>query len=342
MSRLDLEAKVGIFFLVCVAILVYVALRVLPVDWKSGFELRASFRSAEGLTEGSSVQIAGIKVGKIKQIVFDSETGKATVIMDIRREYEGMVPEGSRAIVKGRGLLGDKYLVIVPGKPNMRKLKSGEEITMVQEAVDTEALMENIGIAAQDLRVLTRSAREELVDEKGAAKVGTTISDASHFFKDMKEIASKNKPAINRSLDKIDTTTTNLDELVALNKEKINHSVDRMENFSRSINQTGDKLRKIAADWDNVTVEVRSGKGTLGKLIAEQGLHDEARALVRDLRQISGQIQYGQGTLSRLINDPELYYEARRAVRNMNKTAEDVSEATPVSTLAIILGSVFR
>ena len=45
---------------------------------------------------------------------------------------------------------------------------------------------------------------------------------------------------------------------------------------------------------------------------------------------------------STLINDPEIYFEARRAIRNMNKTAEDVSEATPVSTLAIILGSVFR
>jgi hypothetical protein len=46
--------------------------------------------------------------------------------------------------------------------------------------------------------------------------------------------------------------------------------------------------------------------------------------------------------VGRLINDPELYFEARRAIRNMNKTAEDVSEATPISTLAIILGSVFR
>jgi hypothetical protein len=64
--------------------------------------------------------------------------------------------------------------------------------------------------------------------------------------------------------------------------------------------------------------------------------------LVRDLRQLSDRIQNGSKAVSRLINDPELYYEARRAIRNMNKTAEDVSEATPVSTLAIILGSVFR
>ena len=54
------------------------------------------------------------------------------------------------------------------------------------------------------------------------------------------------------------------------------------------------------------------------------------------------QFRNGQGVTGRVINDPELYFEARRAIRNMNKTAEDVSEATPVSTLAIILGSIFR
>jgi phospholipid/cholesterol/gamma-HCH transport system substrate-binding protein len=63
---------------------------------------------------------------------------------------------------------------------------------------------------------------------------------------------------------------------------------------------------------------------------------------VRDIRGISSSIQSGRGAVGRLINDPELYFEARRAIRNMNKTAEDVSEATPISTLAIILGSVFK
>jgi phospholipid/cholesterol/gamma-HCH transport system substrate-binding protein len=88
--------------------------------------------------------------------------------------------------------------------------------------------------------------------------------------------------------------------------------------------------------------EVRSGKGTLGKLVTDESLYKNAQALVTEVRGISGSIQQGSGTMGRLINDPEIYYEARRAIRNMNKTAEDVSEATPISTLAIILGSVFR
>ena len=94
--------------------------------------------------------------------------------------------------------------------------------------------------------------------------------------------------------------------------------------------------------WERVTRDVREGRGTLGKLVNDEALYRDTHALVRDVRGISASIQSGRGAVGRLINDPELYFEARRAICNMNKTAEDVSEATPISTLAIILGSVFK
>jgi len=322
--------------------LAYTWFRVVPSEVQKGFELKARFRSVEGLQEGSQVQVAGIKVGAVKDITFDPETGKALITMDIRKDYENSITEGSRVMLKTRGLLGDKYVVISPGKPNQRKYKSGEEITLVSEAADTEHIMETVGVASQDIQVLARTAREEFVDRKGAAKVSETISDSGQFFKDMRELVSNNKQRMNDTLKRLDKTSENVEEIVARNKEKLNLTVDKMESFSRGINQTGDKLKKLAGDWDSLTLEVKSGKGTLGKLITEEGLHRDAQALVRDLRQVTNQVQSGQGTIGRLINDPEMYYEARRAVRNMNKTAEDVSEATPVSTLAIILGSVFR
>lgn len=342
MNRFTLEAKVGLLFVACLAVLGYAWFSVLPSEVKRGFELKARFRSVEGLQDGSQVQVAGIKVGSVKDITFDPESGRAVVTMDIRRDYEGSITEGSRVMLKTKGLLGDKYVVIAPGKPNQRKYKTGEEIALVTEAADTEQILETIGIASQDVQVLARAAREEFVDKKGGTKVSDAIDNSGALFKEMRELVSRNKQRVNDTLQRLDKTSENVDEIVARNKEKINATVDRMEGFSRGINQTGDKLKKLAGDWDNLTFEIRSGKGTLGKLISEEGLHRDARALVSDLRQVTNRIQYGQGTLSRLINDPEMYYETRRAVRNMSKTAEDVSEATPVSTLAIILGSVFR
>ena len=342
MSRLNLEAKVGIFFLVCAAIFAYAWFVVLGLTFEKGFELQARFRSVQGLTEGAQVQIAGIKVGTVKEIRWDRDSGKALVIMEIKADYRNSITEGARVLLKSKGLLGDRFVVIEPDKPNARKLKAGEEISLVHEGTDFEETVENLSLAAQDIKLLSEEARKQMLDEKGAEKLARTLEHSNKFFKEAKELITENKDRITSTLKDTRGAAKKLDELLDRNKDKINRTVDQAERASGNMDKTGGRFSKLADDLESLSRDVRSGKGTLGRLVVDESLYRDAGALVRDLRQISSRIQSGPGTVSRLVNDPELYYEARRAIRNMNKTAEDVSEATPVSTLAIILGSILK
>ena len=77
MNRFTLEAKVGLFFVITIAIFAYIWIGVLELGVREGFTLKARFRSVEGLVTGAQVQIAGIKIGSVKDISFDSESGKA-------------------------------------------------------------------------------------------------------------------------------------------------------------------------------------------------------------------------------------------------------------------------
>jgi phospholipid/cholesterol/gamma-HCH transport system substrate-binding protein len=335
MSRFTFEAKVGIFFLATLAIFGYVWLKVLDIGLKEGFMLKARFKSAEGLVQGAQVQIAGIKVGAVKDIQFDPETGKALVNMEIKDAYKNTIPEDSRVALRTKGLLGDKYVVIEPGKPNVRKLKPGEELSRVFEPTEPEKVFESLGVITQDFQALTRAARKQMIDEKGSEKVGNILNNTDAATKDLKEILVRNKTKISQTLDNTDKLTKNLNEIVMRNRDKLNRTMDDMA-------KTGNKFSKVASDLDSLTKEIREGRGTLGKLIKDESLYRDAQGLVRDVRNLSNRIQYGPGVVGRLINDPELYYEARRAIRNMNKTAEDVSEATPISTLAVILGAVLK
>lgn len=342
MNRFTLEAKVGLFFIVTIAIFAYVWLSVLQLGVKEGFVLKARFRSVEGLVTGAQVQIAGIKVGSVKDITFDPESGKAVAQLEIKDVYRNTIPEDSKVFLKTKGLLGDKYLVIEPGKPNVRKLKPGEELALVFEPTDPEKLVESVGVITQDVQALTHEARRQIIDDKGGQKIDEIVNNTDEFMKNLNQLLSRNKDKIERTLQSSDEATRNVNEIVSRNKEKLNRTVDDLERFSRSMDKTGDRFTKSSKDLETLTGDIRSGRGTLGKLVTDETLHREAYALVHDLRGLTNSIRNGPGAVSRLINDPELYLEARRAVRNMNKTAEDISEATPISTLAIILGSVFR
>jgi phospholipid/cholesterol/gamma-HCH transport system substrate-binding protein len=286
--------------------------------------------------------MAGIKIGSVKDVRFDPESGKAAVSMMINDSYRNSIPEGSRLAIKTKGLAGDKYLVIEPGKPNARKLRPGEEITQVAEPTDPEKVIESVGAISQNLQAVTREVKKQIVDQKGYEKIDSILENSDFVFKDLRGLLARNKDKIDHTIQNTDSAAKNVNEIVARNKGKINNTVDDAERYYKNMGEAGDKFSRAASDVENLARDVRGGKGTLGKLVSDETLYRNAQGLVSELRGVSSSLQSGSGTMGRLINDPEIYYEARRAIRNMNKTAEDVSEATPVSTLAIILGSVFR
>ncbi len=342
MSKFSLEAKVGLFFLVVVAISAYVCFSVLEYGVREGFILKAQFKSVEGLVPGAQIQMAGIKVGRVKDIRYDPESGRALVVMEIKEEYRNSIPEDSQVLLKTKGLMGDKYVVIAPGRPNVRKLKANEEFKTVLEPTDTEKTLDSVGMASQDLQVLTQEARKQMITDKGFERMGRILENGDVSFNDLKEILGRNRPKIDSIVDNSDGTARKLNEMASRNQQKIDRTVDDMEKFAKNMDHSAIKFGKASSELDLFTRDIRSGKGTLGKMATEETLHREALTLVRRAQGLIDAIQNGKGVTGRVINDPELYFEARRAIRNMNKTAEDVSEATPVSTLAVILGSIFR
>ena len=342
MSRFSLEAKVGLFFLVAVAVFVYVWIYILEHGFREGFVLKAQFQSVEGLVPGAQVQMAGIRIGRVKDIRYDPETGRATVFMEIRDDYRNSIPEDSQVTLKTKGLMGDKYVVIAPGKHNVRKLKPNEEFKTVFEPTDTEKTLESMGVVSQDMQALTQEARKQFITEKGFQKMGSMLDNGDVAFRDLRDILSRNKPKINSTVDNSEGAARKLNRMAFRNQPKIDRSVDDLEQFAKNMDRSAVKFDRAATDLDLLVRDIRAGKGTLGKMTTEDTLHREALALVRQTQGLINAIQNGQGVTGRVINDPELYFEARRAIRNMNKTAEDVSEATPISTLAIILGSIFR
>ena len=105
------------------------------------YELTAAFRKAEGLSVGSDVRVAGVKVGSVRDLSLDPETYRAVATLAI--EAEVTLPEDSDAAVLTEGLLGGTYVGITPGAAEF-SLADGDEIMFTQGSVD---LMDLIGRA---------------------------------------------------------------------------------------------------------------------------------------------------------------------------------------------------
>ncbi|SMX38098.1 outer membrane lipid asymmetry maintenance protein MlaD [Octadecabacter ascidiaceicola] len=79
----------------------------------TGIELKANFRSAEGVSVGTDIRLAGVSVGTVSELDLNGETYRAEAVFAINEGIE--IPDDSAAVVASEGLLGGTFVEIVPG-----------------------------------------------------------------------------------------------------------------------------------------------------------------------------------------------------------------------------------
>jgi phospholipid/cholesterol/gamma-HCH transport system substrate-binding protein len=102
------------------------------------YELRASFRAVDGISVGSDVRLAGLKVGTITDLRLNPETFFADATIALRREV--VLPEDSAILISSEGLLGGNYVEIIPGGA-LETLSAGDEILDTQGSVSLVSLL---------------------------------------------------------------------------------------------------------------------------------------------------------------------------------------------------------
>lgn len=138
--KFDIELTVGIFMIVGILCLGYLSIKLgkLEVLGSQGYEVEAIFSNGGGIKPGSSVVIAGVEVGRVKQVSLHDY--QARVVMDL--PFNVKIQEDAIASIKTRGLIGDKYIEISPGGSKVL-VGPGGRIRDTQPAVDLEELISN-------------------------------------------------------------------------------------------------------------------------------------------------------------------------------------------------------
>ena len=128
----------GAVLAVAIGFLVYAGQVTGVSGGQSEYELVASFRSADGVTVGTDVRLAGVKVGRVTAIELDTETYRADTAFSVRAGIE--VPDDSAIAISSEGLLGGNYVEILPGGSPFY-FEAGDEIEFTQGSVSLVGLL---------------------------------------------------------------------------------------------------------------------------------------------------------------------------------------------------------
>jgi len=134
----------GVISIIAITIFIafasYIALSVKKnsVDTQNMQELYARFNDIDGISVGSDVKISGYKVGSVKSLSIDPTTYDVKAVIQVSSEIK--IPTDSTAAIKTSGILGGKYLALIPGAEE-EYLESGKEIIYTQSAINLENLI---------------------------------------------------------------------------------------------------------------------------------------------------------------------------------------------------------
>jgi len=314
-----LELKVGIFLLIGFLILIYMSLRVSKLERIQGEHYFALFPTVSGLTKGAPVEVAGVVVGRVEKIELEGKMAKVRFVIS-----KGVVLfEDAKATLRTHGALGDKFIEIDPGTSEKEPLKPGEVILSTYVTPDLDQLFLSLQKTAQGFADMGEALRE-LMGEKetrdALKELVVNLRDSSREFKGF----------------------------LANNRARLDNTISNLESFSKGLNpllekaSSGlDKMQSTLSSLEEVSQNIKEGKGTLGKLISDESLYKDLKDTTEEFKLFAERINRGEGTLGKLLSDDKLYTEAEKTLKKVQGAMEGIEEQTPISILGTLAGFIF-
>ncbi len=293
--------------------------------------LKARFAAADGLREGSEVQLAGVRIGKVESVRLlppDSpEDLKVEAVMVIGQELNGspiserIHTDSNAQLVATSLLANDKIINVSPGTGKGSPV-SENDILESRVAISINQLTQTGNDLLEQINKLALPANEILNKaNQGEGTLGRIVNDES-LYRNLDATVAETKLTVM----KLQTTL-----------EKVNSgqgSAGKLLNDPALYNS----LNRTVAQLESISNDIKSGRGSAGKFVTDDALYNETRAAVIDLRTsaakinsiaddfklISADLTAGRGSFGKLLKDEQLYNDARDTLARFNSTATKI------------------
>jgi phospholipid/cholesterol/gamma-HCH transport system substrate-binding protein len=284
------EVKVGIMVVVS-SLLLFVT--IIMVGSYSPFRTRPSLYKARfsyvgGLSQGSTVRLGGLTVGRVESIKV-TEGNSSSIAVELSVKPGTPIKRDSEAAITSLGLLGDNYIEITLGSPGAELLPPGEYLKNSQYPSLPE-IFKKVDAAVADAQTLIKSVNSQL--DRIAGKADTLLTDVDKVFDDanrqkLSSILNETDKTIKEASPKVDTTLANIQKA----SERLDPIMDKADTAIKKVNQVVDN---VDATISETRPELRKTMQDLDKAL------EDARGTIADMRSM---LNYNRSQLDLLIEN---------------------------------------
>ncbi len=262
------------------------------------FYLHVPFENVAGLRPGAPVRLSGIDIGVVESIRLpEAPGGTVTVTMRLDAEAQRLIRRDAVAVIETEGLVGGKIVSIVGGALAQPHVTDGDSINS-RSPIDLSAILGSFDETARYMQLVTQSL-DGITRQinSGQGTIGRMVYDEALYRQFLSMTARTDSVFVELHLQ-----TQHLGEI----------------------------LHTVSTSTDSLVAQVRAGKGTLGRLIYRDDLHELALSAVSTMRDSVGalldEIRGGRGLAGKLISDTTLAVQLDSAFANLAVLQEQLYE----------------
>lgn len=288
MRKLGLEAKVGLYAACILLVLVWATLRVSDKTSVSGggYTIKAVFDNATGLKLKAPIELAGVKVGVVKNIEL-LNSRQAEVELSLGNGVK--LTEGTQAILRTRGFLGETYVEIIPGSSDAQAIAKDGMIEDTSRTGDINSLVSQFGSIAEDVKHVT-SSMKGMVGDNEDYPVNRIIANMEEFTRAIRDVTVRNEENIDRVAANLAELTDQMKVMIANSKANVEESMSNVASITRKIDEGQGTIGKLVNDDETVEKlneavdNLNEAMGGYKRLEMEIGYHTEYLTQSKDFK----------------------------------------------------------
>lgn len=293
----------GAFFLSVVMVLGYYTLFL--TDFKLfGNEARmlVYFENTNGLREGDSVLVAGMRWGKVDSLTFDPDAPlDRRITVQVTLDKPILLRENCEIQVEDSTLLGGKSLTIEPGSADRPALPDDTELFGTVSANFLKSLGDVVDKNREAL-TSTLAGLDSIVSE---VRDGDGVLSRLLYDDALSRTVSEATTSFHGTFSNAEAITSRIREgRGSLGRLLVDESLyGEVEGVFKQLESLFVDAKTVVSDAGGVVRDVREGRGVIGRLVYDEPLADDVAAAVSGLNTLVTDVNEGRGTLGRLAKD---------------------------------------
>lgn len=297
-------------------------------DESQTYRVVAIFRDASGLGAKSRVQIAGIEVGIVEKIELTEDARALATLRIVRRV---VLREDAYISKRAASLLGDYVLDVYPGSPGSAPLAEGGLINRVIAQPGVDDVFATLGEVTRDIQQVTRSLSELLASEQGVGSIKEIIQSLNDLTQGLNRSIDRSANQLETILGNVERLSEDARGMFESQGDTIEKIVSNVRVFTDQANRVLDTVNSIVGSGEGeLRDSVASVRDTLEKLQSSLKNIDVAVASAREAvdgtNAIIQGVSRGEGTLGQLVADDGIARQLDQALRDTNALIGTVAD----------------